>query len=548
MTGTTIPNKPLAAPLDGTELLPAEQQNNDVHLTVQQIVDRVGQGVTGPTGPIGFQGATGPTGPAGFAGLTGPTGPAGNAGPTGGSGPTGATGPMGASGVSGATGVAGIKGVTGTTGPQGLTGPTGPIGVQGVTGATGVGPTGATGPTGPAGSGGSGGGLPVFNVRLSPYNAQGNGVTDDTAAIQAAITAAQFAGGGIVFLPTGNYFLGSGLLISAGRVTFQGAGEGATTIVVNRDCGFSPLTVRGNGGVGGNQGTWMIYAVVEHLTFAMKLSDGSFGFVFTGTGPTTATVPALAISFVTLCKVTDVTITNFGLGLTIHDSANFYGTRVFYVCQAPVTGSCVGFSIGTLLASCYLVDSVAVWVGGGGWTTAVGLAISGVTLSDFHVSGCEFDTCGTGILLNGTSAGQPSGFGPPLSDIHFNEVVVDNMATYGIRVLNCSFGSPTIDIAGGFFGTYGGSSTAGISVESSSGVTIRGFSMVGQGTAYGVLFVSSSYSSVTGCNIANMGSAAIHYGSSATITATGNVIRGNGFAGLAAGSRSMANIGATDFP
>jgi hypothetical protein len=51
-------------------------------------------GVTGPTGPRGFEGARGPQG---FPGATGPLGPTGSAGPTGDrgvTGPTGAPGPV----------------------------------------------------------------------------------------------------------------------------------------------------------------------------------------------------------------------------------------------------------------------------------------------------------------------------------------------------------------------------------------------------------------------------------------------------------------------
>lgn len=49
-----------------------------------------------------------------------------------------------------------------------------------------------------------------FNVL--DYGAAGDGVTNDTAAIQAAIDAAYAAGGGQVFLPTGTYSLGPSLL------------------------------------------------------------------------------------------------------------------------------------------------------------------------------------------------------------------------------------------------------------------------------------------------------------------------------------------------
>lgn len=49
----------------------------------------------------------------------------------------------------------------------------------------------------------------VFNVR--DYGAVGDGVTDDTAAIQAAIAACNTAGGGTVFFPRGTYEVSTGL-------------------------------------------------------------------------------------------------------------------------------------------------------------------------------------------------------------------------------------------------------------------------------------------------------------------------------------------------
>lgn len=71
--------------------------------------------------------------------------------------------------------------------------------------------------------------LPVINVKGATYGAKGDGSTDDAAAINAAITAANAAGGGDVFLPEGTYVVGASLLIKE-HVRLVGAGRDASII------------------------------------------------------------------------------------------------------------------------------------------------------------------------------------------------------------------------------------------------------------------------------------------------------------------------------
>jgi len=73
-------------------------------------------------------------------------------------------------------------------------------------------------------------GVEVFNVKHPDYGAVGDGVTNDTTAIQAALDAASDGSGavgkgGIVFFPVGKYLTGK--LTIPGEVTIQGVGKTA---------------------------------------------------------------------------------------------------------------------------------------------------------------------------------------------------------------------------------------------------------------------------------------------------------------------------------
>lgn len=71
----------------------------------------------------------------------------------------------------------------------------------------------------------------IFNVTNTAYGAVGDGVTDDSAAINAAITAA--SGGGIVYFPAGTYLIDSQIDINADGIILQGSGMYSSIIQVN---------------------------------------------------------------------------------------------------------------------------------------------------------------------------------------------------------------------------------------------------------------------------------------------------------------------------
>jgi len=67
-------------------------------------------------------------------------------------------------------------------------------------------------------------------VNVQAYEAVGDGTTDDTSAIQAAIDAAGAAGGGFVFFPPGVYITTATITVNEDNVRLIGSGEGACII------------------------------------------------------------------------------------------------------------------------------------------------------------------------------------------------------------------------------------------------------------------------------------------------------------------------------
>lgn len=63
------------------------------------------------------------------------------------------------------------------------------------------------------------------------FGATGDGVTDDTSAIQAAVASVCAVGGGIVYYPVGTYLISATLTVTCDNVTFQGDGQLASVIL-----------------------------------------------------------------------------------------------------------------------------------------------------------------------------------------------------------------------------------------------------------------------------------------------------------------------------
>lgn len=438
-------------------------------------------GTAGPTGPTG-SGATGPTGPTGATGPTaiGPTGPTGS-GPTGptGNGPTGPTGPTGASGPTG-PGV----GATGPTGPTGASGPTGPTGaastVAGPTGPTGSGPTGPTGPTGAAGSAtlptgpagyayigngasaatfqgflqtGTGAVTRTWNAKVSEvfsvkdFGAVGDGSTNDTSAIQAAINAAGTAGGGEVFFPPGTYLLNSGISWTYSNVHLVGAGQGATKIQAN----FATGNVISVGSSGTNPATCSI----RRMSFRSNVVRTSgAGILFTQTY--NGLIEDVAFD--------NDSPNNYYIDIQIDGYANnFINTLSRINCRGNNAYAAIVIGQnGSVVQDVFISDTV---IGGHSF------GIIAYNLSGLYMIDCDMIQCSTGFLSYPAAGQTCRGF-------YLTSVLTDGCTGNGWQIYT-NGGEATIWVMTNCETNYNGTTTShsGLVINPGSG-TIKGINLV----------------------------------------------------------------------
>lgn len=168
-------------------------------------------------------------------------------------------------------------------------------------------------------------------VSVKNYGAVGDGVTDDTAAIQAAITRVSTQGGGIVFIPAGTYQLSSALTIGTTGVNIVGSGVKSILRQTNATAGVLSFTTTGG------------FITVNHIVSRIKINHTS-----TSTG-TAISGQCIAIDNVTV----DGPMFRLGVSVT-GGSYSFINNSTIRGNSADASSSAISLSgaIGVLISGC----------------------------------------------------------------------------------------------------------------------------------------------------------------------------------------------------
>lgn len=270
----------------------------------------------------------------------------------------------------------------------------------------------------------------VFNVRS--YGALGNGSNDDTAAIQAAINAAQ-VNGGTVYLPAGRYRITGKLFVDVRGITgapnsnrrrlnFRGDGKGNTVLAINTNdttClhlqGDNPLTTASH----------------AYCTF----SD----FSFAGNSPTPRNADGLWLQDVAYLTVRDVSFHNLRACIKLDGclSSGFYDIIMNESTKGVVANAGASGPHSNVWVDCEFRSLTE--LGYDGYTTVSGLSFLN----------CRFEACGTAGVANTGAFRQTASGSAGEHGVHFTDCYIEgNRGDFDIRVNSSTSQRVSVNLTG----------------------------------------------------------------------------------------------------
>ena len=386
------------------------------------------------------------------------------------------------------------------------------------TGSISTGGVGPMGPTGPAG-------LVNYVVYPETFGAVGDGTTDDTTAIQAAINSAG-VGGTVQFGPK-TYAISSVLTVSSSGENLVGIAQhvSGTAVSILKSTATTGDMIKFNGGGAGNcvdnSGIW--FASVKRLSLIRA----------------TAATAGKGINITHGCgvKVEDVFLADNFSQIYQDSSSHTLLDRVyisFNTSSASVRSAVeVDSSVGSSNNSSNYIRQVVI---NGTGSNIIGLNAHGSAINDLFVNWFETATVDYGVKLvvAGCSTFTCD------ENVHLNGVIADQTHVAGIFVSGFTGGTrPSVSILDYYFQSSD-SGAIGVDIESSNNVSINHGLFSSTTAGVGVKINASSRSTVTDCSFTQTATGVTLLASSSYNNITNNLFSSQ----VGAPATTYVNVGA----
>jgi len=367
------------------------------------------------------------------------------------------------------------------------------------------------------------------NVKDAPYNATGNGVTDDTAAIMAAVNAVKGTGKSVV-IPAGTYMInptvnsGAGIRLGSNMTLILQTGavlQAMYTSTLNYQVvtasGVSNVNIYG-GSIRGNNGN-------NSIPTPTTAENGNCIQI---SGSQNVVVENVATSN---CFCDGIYISNQSDNITVVDSSGNScrrnGMSIVYATNILVTGSTFNSNTGSIeVTGQPLINGSGVDVEPNANQSVVTVLFSRCTFSNNASTGI---TWGIGlssavtkdIFVDGCSAsGNDMGLNGELTDgSAVTNNVVSNNDSFGIYLHDAMFN--TVVKNNTVTGTGSGGDGAGIEIYNDTGTLLNGNTSTGN-SRYGILSATSTNPTITNNVLTGNGTAGLRISGSTGVTNSGN--------------------------
>ena len=313
-------------------------------------------------------------------------------------------------------------------------------------------------------------------VSVKDFGAVGDGVADDTAAIQAAVNAHRG-----VFIPNGTYNISTAIVLTAGYSCLIGDKEMPVLRIPAANGPAIKITATGS--------TYNEFSCVENLilycigkpSFSSTPNSTNCGLAIDGS---TASVAAA----VQRAAVKDCRIIGFSCGINLASTVNTLLERI-YIEQHTNWSAETGYTASNLYvgvnfnltpytvggispqASCEVVQVVVNGNGNPSASTSQCFRIVGQDPRDIFFDRCETAGGNYGWYIQPTSNDYNL-------DLHIRRPIIDAVKDYGIYILNWG-GYGALSIDGGYVVKNLNNNGAAIWIENSEGVSVQGVQVLG---------------------------------------------------------------------